>query len=221
MILDRQELINEEFFADRIEPEVLDQLLADGWRHFGRHFFRYNFGVYEDQIRHVLPMRIRLNDLELSKSQRRTLRRNSGLNVSIGPLTITPEIEELFHLHKRRFKSGVPDSILDFVDPDPAHMVTNTLSLTVRDHERLLAASFFDVGDESISSIYGLFEPEERTRSLGIFTMLKEIEFARVSGKSLYYHGYAYEGESFYDYKKRFGALEIFDWKGNWRPGPQ
>ena len=46
--------------------------------------------------------------------------------------------------------------------------------------------------------------------------MLTELKFARDNQKSYYYHGYAYEGESFYDYKKRFGGLETFDWKGNW-----
>jgi len=84
----------------------------------------------------------------------------------------------------------------------------------------LLAASFFDFGRTSVSSIYGIFDPDERTRSLGIFTMLKEIEFARETGRPLYYHGYAYEGESYYDYKKRFGAIEVFDWNGNWSEPP-
>jgi arginyl-tRNA--protein-N-Asp/Glu arginylyltransferase len=46
--------------------------------------------------------------------------------------------------------------------------------------------------------------------------MLKEIEFAISNGKEFYYQGYAYEGESFYDYKKRFRVTESFDWKGNW-----
>ena len=48
--------------------------------------------------------------------------------------------------------------------------------------------------------------------------MLKEIEFAQENGKEFYYQGYAYEGESFYDYKKRFRGTEVFDWKGNWKP---
>ena len=64
------------------------------------------------------------------------------------------------------------------------------------------------------------------TRRVGIFTMLKEIEYAIAAGKRYYYHGYAYEGESFYDYKKKFNAVEYFDWAGNWlslekeTPGP-
>ncbi len=32
-------LINEEFFADGVRPAQMDDLLAEGWRHFGTHFF--------------------------------------------------------------------------------------------------------------------------------------------------------------------------------------
>lgn len=215
MILDRLEIINEEFHAAMIEPPVLDVLLADGWRHFGTHFFRYNFGMYENEIRRVLPLRIRVNDLKLSKSQRRVLTRNADLDTEIVPVDVTPEIHDLFDRHKSRFKNGVPDSIYDFVSRD-TETPTQCRAVIVRDNDRLVAASFFDIGSESVSSIYGIFDPEMRSRSLGIFTMLLEIEFAREQRKPLYYHGYAYEGESFYDYKKRFGALEIFDWKGGW-----
>ena len=48
--------------------------------------------------------------------------------------------------------------------------------------------------------------------------MIKEIEYAIENDKTFYYHGYAYEGESFYDYKKRFSGLEQFDWKDEWLP---
>jgi arginine-tRNA-protein transferase len=208
--------INEEFYAESVTPTQLDMLLADGWRHFGTHFFRYNLGIYEDEIRRVIPLRIRLADLELSKSQRRVLRRNADLDIKIQPIGITDETEDLFDRHKRRFKSGVPHSIYDFLSFDPANEPTKGLEVSVRDSGKLVAASFFDEGKTSVSSIYGIFDPDETARSLGIFTMLKEIEYSGASGKTLYYHGYAYEGESFYDYKKRFSALEQFDWDGNW-----
>ena len=133
----------------------------------------------------------------------------------IGALKVTDELIDLFDRHKTRFKSGTPDSIYDFLGRD-VKAPTDCRSVIVRDSGKLVAASFFDVGETSISSIYGIFDPEMRQRGLGIFTMLKEIEFARENSKPLYYHGYAYEGESFYDYKKRFGALEVFDWKGMW-----
>jgi arginine-tRNA-protein transferase len=211
-------LINEEFFADAVTPRQIDKLLADGWRHFGTHFFRYNLGVYEDEVRRVIPLRIRLADLTLSKSQRRILRKNEDLTVQIGPIKITDQIELLFERHKQRFKSGVPRSIYEFLSPEPATVPCSGFNIKVLREDALLAASFIDLGESAVSSIYGIFDPAESARGLGIFTMLKEIEFARQNGMEFYYHGYAYEGESFYDYKKRFSALERFDWEGNWVP---
>ena len=218
MILDRPEIINEEFHAESVEPAMLDILLAEAWRHFGKHFFRYNFGIYEGEIRRVIPLRIRANDLELSKSQRRVLRRNADLQVETGPIKITAETHDLFELHKHRFKTGVPDSLYDFLSRDAANVPTTGFEISVRRDDRLLAASFFETGNTSISSIYAIFDPTETTRSLGIFTMLKELEFARINHKPFYYHGYAYDGKSYYDYKKRFKAVEAFDWNGNWSP---
>ena len=216
MILDRLELINEEFHAETVTPVQYDTLLAEAWRHFGLHFFRYNFGVYENEIRRVMPLRIRLADFTLSKSQRRIFRKNSDLVTEIGPIAISAETHDLFERHKLRFKSGIPNSIYDFVSRDAASSPTELFQLSVYHDVSLVAASYFDVGEISISSIYAIFDPNETSRSLGIFTMLKEIEYAAANGKSLYYHGYAYEGESYYDYKKSFVALEQFDWNGNW-----
>ncbi len=216
MILDRLEIINEEFHATAIDPAMFDILLADAWRHFGDHFFRYNFGFYEREIRPVLPLRVRLDKFKLSKSQRRVLRRNADLETTIKPIEISKEKQDLFERHKLRFKSGAPSSIFDFLSHNAANEPTRGFEVDVRRDGKLVAASFFDVGRESLSSIYGIFDPDESKRSLGIFTMLKEIEYGAEFGRTYFYHGYAYEGESYYDYKKRFSGLEIFDWNGNW-----
>ena len=221
VITDRLEIINEEFYADDITPAQYDMLLADGWRHFGTHFFRYNLGIYEEDIRRVLPLRIRLADFRFSKSQRRILKRNDDLGVQIQPINITDETHKLFEKHKSRFKSGVPNSIYDFLSIDAANEPTDGLDVSVRRDDKLLATSFFNFGERSVSSIYCIFDPDEISRGLGIFTMLKEIEYAIENRKAFYYHGYAYEGESFYDYKKRFTALEYFDWKASWLPLPR
>lgn len=217
MLLDADfQLVNEEFFADAVSGEELDLLLEDGWRHFGQHFFRYNLGIYDDELRLVLPLRVRLADFRLSKSQRRVLRRNADAETAIGPVILDDETLDLFDRHKQRFLTGAPSSIYDFLSREREPV--EVLELSVRRDGRLIAASFFDVGKTSISSIYGMFDPEETTGSLGIFTMLEEIAYAISSSKTHYYHGYAYEGSSFYDYKKRFSALEMYAWRGNWRP---
>lgn len=219
VITGRLKFINEEFFADSVDPDEYDQLLADGWRHFGTHFFRYSLNLYREEIVRVMPLRIRLGEFRLSRSQRRVLRKNEDLTVEISPTEITDEIEELFHRHKHRFDHAVPYSIYNFLSDDAASYPTRGHQVTARDDaSNLLAASFFDVGETGVSAIYGCFDPAETRRSLGIFTMLKVIEYSLAHSKTFYYQGYAYHEESFYEYKKRFAGTEAFDWAKTWSP---
>ncbi len=208
--------INEEFYASRVSPAQTDSLLAEGWRHFGEHFYRYNLGYYKYDIRTVYALRVKLEKFSFSKNQRRVLRKNQDLQIVIRQIEVTKEKEELFARHKERFEYGVPDSLYDFLSYQPATIPCEGLEVCAYREKELLAAAFFDVGNEAISSVYGMFAPEETTRSLGILTMLLEIKFALEKGKKFYYHGYAYEGNSFYDYKKRFRGLESYNWKDAW-----
>ncbi|HEX8287771.1 MAG TPA: hypothetical protein VF556_07250 [Pyrinomonadaceae bacterium] len=209
--------INEEFHASKVSPHELDELLAKGWRHFGTYFFRYNLGFYQSEIRLVLPLRINLKAFSHSKSLRRIIKANQDLQTVVRPIEVSEEKESLFARHKRRFKEGAPRSLYDFLSFDAKRVPCEALEISVYKGEELLAASFFDVGERAISSVYAMFEPTEKTRSLGIYTMLLEIDYARSLDKKFYYQGYAYEGNSFYDYKKRFSGLEKYDWRGNWK----
>ncbi len=163
-----------------------------------------------------MPLRIRLSDFSLSKSQRRNLERNQDLQIIIRPILIDDEKERLFHRHKTRFEEYPPESIYVFLSREPATVPSEAFELCVYDNEKLVAVSFFNAGNDAVSGIYAMFEPTEVKRGLGIFTMLLEIKYAQDNEKNFYYQGYAYEGESFYDYKKRFRALEMYDWAGRW-----
>lgn len=213
-------LINEDFYAHEVSSDQLDFLLAEGWRHFGTYFYRYNLGFLKDEFHFVIPLRIRLENFKLSKNKRRILRRNEDLQTIIRPILLDAEKHELFERHKQRFDHGIPETIYSFLDIDAAKTPCRALEFCVYDNHKLLAVSFLDVGKHSVSSVYAMFEPEIKNRSLGIYTMLLEIQFAIENSKSFYYQGYAYEGESFYDYKKRFNALERFDWFEDWTTYP-
>jgi len=216
MLIGEAPFINEQFFADRVSPVQFDTLLANGWRHFGNHFFRYSYGYYELDVRRVIPLRVRLAQFSLSKSQRRTIRRNSDLKAIVRPIEITEQVEDLFDRHKQRFKTGVPESVYDFLSLRPSIEPVEAIEVAVYDKDKIVATSYLDVGDKSNSGIYAMFDPSASSRRLGIFTMLKEIELSIESGKEFYYQGYAYEGPSFYDYKKQFSGSEAFDWRGTW-----
>ncbi len=208
--------INEEFVAPHVSGRQLDRLLAEGWRHFGPRFFRYSLAVHANEIRRVVPLRIRLSEFRRSQSQAKVAKKNRDVEFEVGPARVTAEVEELFIRHRTRFRQHPPDSIYTFLSPDPDAEPCEVRQLSIRSSGRLIAASFFDVAENSSSGIYAVFDPCESARSLGIFTLLAEIELAAEEGKEFYYLGYCYNGNSFYDYKKQFYATEAYDWEGNW-----
>ena len=205
--------------AEAVPPEGMDLLWSQGWRHFGRQFFRYIVAEHAGRWQGIVPLRIDLQAGSLSKSQRRVLRKNADLTVLWTPVRISEEAVVMFERHKARFKENVPESLACFLGETPEKGPCQCLELQCRLGDRLVAVSFVDVGHAAVSSVYGIFEPEESRRSLGIFTMLLELEWARQHGFRYHYPGYAMTGPSHYDYKKQFDAMEGLDWEsGEWRP---
>lgn len=202
---------------ERITPVELDEKFVTGWRHFGTRFFRCNFAIHDDRICGVLPLRVPVREFVPSKSQRRVARRCAGFDCRVIPAALTDEYEVLFERHKARFSDNIPDGLTDFIDPHPAEIPNETRAVEVRtDEGRLVAVSFFDVAAKSVSSIYGMFDPEFARFSLGVFTILRELEAAAEMGKELYYLGYCYTVSSPYDYKLRVLPLEAYDWNRGW-----
>ena len=119
-----------------------------------------------------------------------------------------------------RFTENVPTSLRDFLSAHPADIPCANVAVEVRLERRLVAVSFLDLGAESASSVYAAFDPEHSARSLGIFTLLREIDHARELGKRFHYLGYAYTVPSVYDYKKSFQGVEGYDWGRCWIPLP-
>lgn len=209
-------LIFEELHIEYITSIDMDQMLAEGWRHFGTYFFRYNMNIYKGQLCNVIPLRIYLEDFNYTKSQRKVIKKGSRFRHIIQPVNITKEQTILFNQHKSRFEEGAPNSLNDFLSHEPAKVPGKANELLIYDGDKLIAASYFDLGREAISSIYGMFDLDYGKYSLGIYTMLIEIEYALRNGYLFYYHGYCYDVPSFYDYKKRFLSSEFYDWKEAW-----
>ncbi len=217
-VLETPRIIFEDFESDHVPPAGLDRLLADGWRHAGCHFYRYNFAIHEGALTEVIPLRIQLENYTPSKSQRRTWRNNraAGFRVDIRPTQLDEEKEALFHQHKGKFSENVPESLRNFLSRCPDSVPCEGREVVVYDGRRLIGVSFFDVGEAAISAIYGMYDLAYGRFGLGLYTMLLEMEHARSVGKRFYYHGYCYRCASFYDYKKRFRALQAYDWNGRW-----
>jgi leucyl-tRNA---protein transferase len=201
-----------------VTPARMDEYWARGWRHFGPFFFRRYLMEYEDQILAVQPLRVVIERFAPSKSQRRVLRKNADLTVRVKPTALDETLRRMFAAHVLRFTHNIPPTLESFLGDQPSSVPCENVTVSAYLGARLIAASFLDAGREGVSSVYAIFDPAESWRSLGIYTMLKEIEYARERGCQFYYPGYACHESSPYDYKKQFAGLEWFDWQGRWRP---
>jgi arginine-tRNA-protein transferase len=215
------QFLDQYFLRTSVTPEQMDELWAQGWRHFGPFFFRYSASLHWGGLRNVIPLRIDLARYSPSRSQIRVLAKNRDARVVIRDTEISEEQLDLFYRHRERFNENVPDSIYNFLSEDPASTPCRNREICVYDEDRLVAASYLDIGRTSTSAVYAMFDPDESRRSPGIFTMLEAIRYSRELNCRYYYPGYAYREPSVYDYKKNFNGLEYFDWKYDWRPYPR
>jgi len=197
---------------------VFDRFCEDGWCYWADMLFRRNYWEWRDQPCRVIILRIDLKKFSLSKSQRKCLRRNEDLTVQRRAIHITPTHEGLFARHAQRFAHNRPMSIYGFFSFFSSIMPCLGMQFDTYQGSQLLATSYFHVGRKSVAGNYCIYEPGQEGRSLGTFTMLKEIEFAIESGRQYYYPGFVYDLPSEFDYKLNFNGLEYFDWWGNWYP---
>lgn len=200
----------------KIDPNRYEQKLAYGHQRVLKHL-RLQRKI--DDLT-CLPLRIRLSEFRLSKSQRRVHKKNSGLRVSIEPMEVTEAEADLFAKHYTRL-SYEPSKMGEWLPFSNEFSSTEIHKFLIFDEDKLVAASYLDILVHSTNSICGIYEPGLEKRSLGIFTILKEIEYSISIGKEFYYIGYSCEEKSMFDYKKRFHGLERYDWNGNWVPFPR
>jgi leucyl-tRNA---protein transferase len=212
---------DERFLCLHASPAEMDALWAVGWRHFGFIFVRYRTSVHGGKQFTVLPLRVDLRRFALSRSQKRVLAKNRDTEVMLRPAFIDDRKERLFAKHRERFNENVPSSLTDFLSPDPAEMPCSNLELCVYLGKKLIGVTFLDLGERATSAVYAIFDPAEAQRSVGIFMMLRSIQFSRDRGCRYYYPGYAYREPFTYDYKKRFSGLEYLDWDSGWKPYEQ
>ncbi|MEQ8922802.1 MAG: arginyltransferase [Roseovarius sp.] len=164
-----------------------------------------------------LSARIRVKDFEASRSQRRTLKKNSDLRRDATSPWATEEQYALFraYLDSRHADGGMADmDIFEF-----AAMIEETpIRSRVVEYSRsdetgakeLAAVCLTDVLDDGLSMVYSFYDPDDPGSSLGTHVILDHVQIAKEAGLPYVYLGYWVPGSSKMGYKANFSALEIY-----------
>jgi leucyl-tRNA---protein transferase len=197
------------FEIEQLSPTDTDYLLENGWFRYSSTVFRTQIQLIDKEIYTPINIRMKIQESEFPKKMRKLFKQNTErFGYTIRQAVPSDEKQELYERYRGRLSGGYPDMLERLINLNEDNPF-DTWEVCVYDGSKLVAMSFFDIGYEAVASISGMFDPQYSKYSLGLFTMLLEIDFARRHDLKLYYPGYVLDRPSLYDYKLRIGDLEI------------
>lgn len=165
----------------------------------------------------VVNIRLDLETYEMKKRHRRVKRKaEQAFTVTCGRAQIKKDRQRLYEQHKARFKGFIHGTLDEYLHAGFHTTVFDTMEMAVYDGEKLIAASYFDLGDKSMASLLGIYDEDYADYSLGVFTMLKELEFGQSTQRKWYYPGYVLDQPSAFDYKLSLGIMEYYTPSKRW-----
>jgi arginine-tRNA-protein transferase len=170
-----------------VSPDDFDELLAQGDRRFGPFLYRTTC----PSCVACEPIRVPVARFAPSRSQRRAQRANADVVVEMSAPTVSARHVEIYNRHKH--ERGLARAEGHTTEAEyRMHLVetcVDTREVRYSLGGRLVAWSILDFGARSASSVYHAFDPDVSARSMGVFSVVAEIELCRKLGLHWYYLG--------------------------------
>jgi len=196
-----------------ITATELDQYLGKGWYRMGLSIFTTQYLIFDKKIYNAIWLRVPLYNYELRKSHRKIINKvENKFTVKINSAQINEEKELLFEEYKLNFKGDLYSSLKIYMQDNENFNIYNTKECCIYDNEKLIAFSFFDIGEKSSAGILAAYNHNYSNCSLGIYTMLKEVLFSKEADLDYYYPGYFVPQYKRFDYKCNLGRTEYFNY---------
>ncbi len=187
-------------------------LVRRGWRRFGCYFF-HPICAHCNACKNL---RIDAQNFRPSRSQKRVMKKNRATMLYIRKPTMTREHLALYNRF-HEYKSGVSGWKYTPITPqhyyenfvDGAHDFGKEVLYFIDD--RLVGVDLIDLTDDGISSVYFFYDPDYAKFSLGVYSLLMQIHFARQMGLRWIYLGYWVDGCRSFAYKMDYKPMQILE----------
>lgn len=203
-------------------PHPQDHFLNEGFFRAGHTVRRTRFLFSEGRMWSAIWSRVKLQQYALRKSHRKLWRRvTRDFTYEIVPYRRRRDQDEVYDAYQRAHPLDVGETVTDVLGSDlPQADFFRTRALRVFDADgRLAAFSCFDLGGDTLASLFAAYRPAYARRSLGFFTMLAELDYGRRAGLLHYHPGYCVPGLAPFAYKLRLPNLEGRSFISDaWRP---
>ncbi len=204
-----------------IHADLYGELVNTGFRRSGL----YTYRPYCDKCNACTATRIRVKRFKPNRSQRRSWKKHSGLDIRVLNLGYQEEHYQLYqHYQNERHAGG--DMEQDNQDQYMQFLLqsrVNSRIVEFRDgpHDthpgRLRMVSMIDILDQGISSVYTFFDTGSASASYGSFSILWQIQQALELDLPYLYLGYYIADSEKMSYKAKFQPIEgLID--DHWQP---
>ena len=199
--------LTQAFAAERLPASVYEALIDAGWRRSGP-------VLYQNRCPGCtlcIPIRTHVKRFRPSRSQRRVQRKNADLHVSIHDPAADEDLFALYveyqrtRHHDRQPEDTARQAFVRFLCNAPVP----SLVMRYRLGRQLIGAGWVDVLPRGLSSVYYVFDPNYAARSLGVFSVLREIELAAQLNKEWLYLGFFVPGCPSMSYKANYHPYDL------------
>ncbi len=191
-----------------MDMNTYNELIRHGFRRSGGYIYR----PHCPQCQECISVRIPVKAHRYSRNEKRVIRRNSDLRISVMPSRYR---DEHFDLYRRYINSRHDDGSMANPNKSDYHRFlicdwTDTLFYEYRLNRILIAVAVCDLTDTGLSAVYTFFDPDHANRSLGHFAILNQIHETRLRDLDYLYLGYWIRNCNKMSYKRRYRPLEAY-----------
>ena len=192
--------------------EFNSAVIQRGWRRFGKYYFH----PICNGCNECKSLRIEVESFKPSKSQKKAEKRNKETKIIIQKPSISQMHLNLYNKYHdfktqkdgwRQKNITSRDYIENFVEGAGEF---GKEVLYIRDN-RLIGVDLIDILEDGISSIYFFYDPDYSRYSLGTYSLLYQIELAKILELKWIYVGYWVDSCKAFAYKTNFKPLEVLD----------
>jgi len=198
-----------------VDQLSLSELSRQGFRRSGDFIYRPEC----HHCRQCLSARVPVGLFAPNSSQKRAIKRNQDLRMEIRPTRQATQVHYRLYeryITQRHYDGDMYPPSREQFDKFLVESCANSFFIEFWLADRLMCAATCDELDDGISAVYTFFDPDEVSRSLGTFAILKQIEWVKQQGKPFVYLGYWVPEAPKMNYKMQYSPLEIL-LEGRWQ----